>query len=166
MNRILLVLVALAASVVSVNGQQRQVRILEQADSPVNVLSCSGIYLTGGTYTSRGINYTAEYQNKSTRTILAVEVVFVSFDVWNTYLGIFGGLDMDALQPGKKRKGGWATSPYGDFSFWSGAAYIGKVRFEDGEIWKADLVGIAQEIQKIESDFDIKRLQSRPPEKE
>ncbi len=68
---------------------------------------------------------------------------------------------MSPVAPSSKEKGGWVARAYADFSFHTGVAYVSKVRFEDGEIWTADLDAIAQEMRKIEKDFDVKQLRKK-----
>ena len=56
----------------------------------------------------------------------------------------------------------WVARAYADFSFLTGIAYINKVRFDNGEIWSADLDAVADEMRKIEEDFDVERLEEKP----
>ena len=68
---------------------------------------------------------------------------------------------MEQLAIGATNKGEWVASAYSDFSFHTGVAYVSKVRFEDGEIWSADLSAIVVELKKIEKDFDVNRLRKK-----
>ena len=47
-------------------------------------------------------------------------------------------------------------------SFLTGVAYVSKVRFADGTIWAADLDAVAEELRKIEKDFDVMKLKGKP----
>jgi hypothetical protein len=51
--------------------------------------------------------------------------------------------------------------PYADFSFLTGVAYISRVRFDDGQIWVADLNAVEGELRKIDKDFDAARLKEK-----
>lgn len=151
----------------SAQAQNTPNKIVTQADAPVRILKYDARYQeSSGTFSVRGINHAAEYENTTTRKIVAVQLGLVSFDVWNKFLDQTMGIDMSGLQPGKKKVGAWAATAYGDFSFWSGFVYVSKVRFDDGEIWAADLGTIVQELRQLEDDFDINRLKPKIPEKE
>ena len=60
--------------------------------------------------------------------------------------------------PGAASKGTWVATALSDFAFHTGVAYVSKVRFANGEIWKADIDQIASELSKIEEDFDASVL--------
>ena len=68
---------------------------------------------------------------------------------------------MSSLAPGAKDKGEWVASRYAGFSFHTGVAYVSKVRFDDDEIWVADLTDVLAEMKKIEKDFDASRLKKK-----
>ena len=73
---------------------------------------------------------------------------------------------MDSLDPGDDTEGTWVASAYADFSFYTGVAYVSKVRFSDGMIWEADLEAVANSIRDIQEDFDASRLQEDNDETE
>jgi hypothetical protein len=68
---------------------------------------------------------------------------------------------METIAPGSKEKGKWVATSYADFSFHTGVAYVSKVRFDDEEIWSADLNSVVLELRKIEKDFDASRLKKK-----
>ena len=68
---------------------------------------------------------------------------------------------METIAPGSKEKGKWVATSSADFSFHTGVAYVSKVRFDDGEIWSADLNSVVLELRKIEKDFDASRLKKK-----
>ena len=131
---------------------------------PLNITSYAAVYQEGGRYSTEGIRHTVEYKNNSGKTIVAVQIGLVSFDVWNEFLDRTGGVSLENLDPGESRKGTWVARAYADFSFLTGVAYVSKIRFIDGTIMEADLDAIAQELRKIEEDFDILKLKKKPSE--
>jgi hypothetical protein len=135
--------------------------IIGQPNSPIEIIGYSASYQERGTYTTGGIRHNLEYTNRGTQKVQAIRFGLVSFNVFNQYLAKTGGLSMDDLLPGKKEKGGWVQSPYADFSFLTGLAYVDLVRLEDGTIWKADEETVLSEIRKIEKDFDAKLLKEK-----
>ena len=138
--------------------------ILIQPDCPLEITSYDAVYQEGGTYTSKGIRHRLDYMNSTDAEIVAVRFGLVSFDVWNEFLSRMGGVGMDRLSPGATEKGTWIASTYGGFSFLTGVAYVSKVRFASGEIWGGDLDDIADELRKIEADFDASNLKEKRPQ--
>lgn len=132
--------------------------IIAQPNSPVQITAYSARFASRSTYSREGINHDVAYLNRGRQKIGAIRFGLVSFDVFNRFLGKTGGLSMDDLEAGKSQKSSWAHSPYADFSFSTGLAYVDLVRLEDGTIWQADESVILEELRKIEKDFDAKRL--------
>ncbi len=47
----------------------------------------------------------------------------------------------------------WESAPEAH-AYLIGVLYVSRVRFEDGQIWKADLASVISELKKIDADFD------------
>ncbi len=140
---------------------QKSAKIISQVDAPVKIISYEADYQKRGTYTSEGIRHDIKYQNVSLKQIIAVQIGLVSFDIWNEFLDRTGGVSMEKLEPNEAESGAWIATAYADFTFYTGVAYVGKVRFSDGIIWEADLDAIASEMKKIEKDFDVSSLKGK-----
>lgn len=140
-------------------------KIIAQTNAPLIITSYSANYQEGSRSTSEGIRHVVEYKNASEKKVVAVQIGLVSFDVWNEFLGRTGGISLSVIDPGKSEKGAWLTNAFSDFSFLTGFAYVSKVRFDDGTIWVADLNEIAEEMRKIERDFDIQILKAKTEKK-
>ena len=141
-------------------------KVIEQPSAPVKILSYESAYQAGaGAYVREGIRHALDYQNISTKSTVAVQFGLVSFDVWNEFLDRTAGVDIETILPQAMSKGTWVASRYADFSFHTGVAYVSKVRFEDGQIWQADLDAILSELRKIESDVDAAHLKKRDESK-
>lgn len=85
--------------------------------------------------------------------------------MFNEFIDRTQGVSIEEITPGGTDKGTWLASALADFSFLTGVAYVSKVRFDNGEIWAADLDHIGQELAKIEKDFDVSLLEKgREPE--
>lgn len=52
-------------------------------------------------------------------------------------------------------------SPYADFSFHTGVAYVDAVRLDNGTIWHADESVTVAELRQLQKDFDAKMLEER-----
>lgn len=140
-------------------------KIIAQPTSPVTVTFYSARYQEGGRYTTEGIRHNVEYKNTSNSAVVAVRIGLVSFDVWNEFLDRTGGVSIEDISPSGTDTGAWVARAYADFSFLTGFAYISKVRFADGRIWEADLDAIANEMRKIERNFDVEKLKGKEDEK-
>ena len=151
-----------------VGNPQDRSQVILQLDAPVKITSYDSGYKDAlslpslNYYRSEGIKHKAEYENTSGRKIIAVGITFIAFNVWNEYMTKVLGVSMEGMRPGEKDKGEWDMGfVAGDFAFFTGVAYVSKVRFENGEIWRADLEHIAEQLKKIESSFDAANLSSR-----
>ena len=136
--------------------------IIAQPNSPVEITKYTARFQRRTTYTTEGISHSLEYTNRGTQKIVAIRFGLVSFDVFNRFLGKTGGISTDDIVPAAlPKKGEWVSSPYADFSFLTGLAYVDLVRLEDGTIWQADEAMVLAEIRKIEKDFDAKLLKEK-----
>ena len=152
-------LLALLLIVVQSKATDPEAKIIAQQNAPVEITSYSAVFRTGTKYSSEGIVHSITYKNTSERTVAAMQFGLVSFDIWNEFLDRTGGITIEDVAPGGTDKGSWRATAYADFTFLTGFAYVSKVRFSDGEIWIADLEAIAEEMRKIEQDFDVQKLE-------
>jgi len=156
---------ALLTTLLLVAGQafaiEPEAKIIAQAGAPLTITSYSAAYQMGGRYTTEGIQHNVEYKNTGDKPVVAVQIGLVSFDVWNEFLDRSGGVSIEEVEPGASMKGTWVARAYA-VSFLTGVAYVSKVRFADGTIWAADLDAVAEELRKIEKDFDVMKLKGKP----
>lgn len=146
----------------STYAQRSESKILKQKNVPVAIEAYQAQFQRrAGTYQREGINHAIEYRNTSGRNITAIQFGLVSFDIWNEFLDRMGGVTMRTLKSNEKDKSEWTATAYADFSFNTGVAYVSKVRFDDGEIWSADLDEVAAQMRQIEKDFDVKNLKKK-----
>ena len=164
-NKVMFILAIVLFTIVGqASAIERLNKVIDQPNAPLKITSYRARYIMAGQYTSERIEHLVEYRNVSERKIVAVKIGLVSFDVWNEFLDITGGVSIQDLNPNAIDKGIWIGSVYGAFSFLTGVAYIAKVRFDNGEIWSTDLDAIAEEIRKIEEEFDVSKLKRKKEE--
>ncbi len=135
---------------------QTQDKIISQPDSPVKILSYEAQYQAGNSYSQEGVYHKVKYQNMTNRKIVAVQIGLVSFDIWNNYLDSLCGDHIEELDPNDTKEETWISTVNGGYSFCTGISYISKVRFENGEIWSADLDKVTQQMEEIEKGFNLK----------
>lgn len=153
----------LLASSASLDAQEEpQTTAIDQTASPIQITSYEAGYQERSQYSREGIRHSIEYRNVSDRSIRAVGFGLLSFSVFNDFIDRTRGIDMDSLDPDEDSDGAWVTSALSDFAFFNGVAYVSAVRFMDGEVWQADLDAIAEQVRKIQADFDAERLEGDP----
>lgn len=140
-------------------GQDTRPIIVEQPDSPVSLSEYSASYQESGSYQREGVKHELSYQNASDRDIVAFELEFVMFSVFNEYMDTFGGVSMDDLEAGEDDDGGWVASSLNAFTFHTGVAFVRQLRYENGDIWEADMSIVEERLQKIQSGFDASQLE-------
>ena len=143
---------------IGVNALEPVAKIIKQENAPIRLQSYEAKYKEGGSYTREGIYHSVNYVNTSDQEIVAIQITFVSFDVWNELLDRTGGFALNNLSPEEKEEGSWVVTAYADSSFYTGVAYVSKVRFASGEIWEVNYDRILQELKQIESDLTREQL--------
>ena len=136
-------------------------RVIAQPGSPIRITAYGAAYQEGAPNSPEGIRHTVAYENSGDKTMVAVEICLVSFDLFNESLDRTAGLTIRDLVPGAADKRTWVAHAPGDFSFQTGIAYVNRVRFADGTFWNADLRAVGLELKKIQKDFDATTLDHR-----
>ena len=114
-----------------------------------------------GTNSREGIRHTLRYRNVSKRKIVALQFGLLAFDIFNEFQDRLGGFTIQDVEPGAETYGTWLASARAEAAFYTGVAYLSKVRFADGEVWSADLDNIARQVQDIEVGFSVDSLHSK-----
>ena len=113
-------------------------------------------------WADEGIAHVVEYRNITERKIVAVVFGLLAFDIFNESQDVVQGWSLDGLEPDVSESGTWTRRSNMEEAFHTGMVYVAKVRFENGEIWRADLEDIVKQIQKVEEDFSPDSLPSEP----
>jgi len=140
-------------------------RVIPQAGAPIRITAYGAAYQESGRNSPEGIRHTVAYENAGDRTIAAVEIVLVSFDVWNEFLDRTAGLTIRDLLPGAADRRTWVDQAEADYSFQTGIAYVNRVRYDDGSFWSADRRAVTAELKKLQPDFDAANLHREPVKK-
>ena len=134
-------------------------RILEQPDAPISIIEYVAEYQNRGQYSSEGIRHTVTYRNRTGRKIVAMQFGLLAFNIFNEFQDRLGGYTIEDVDPDEVEIGVWIANARAESSFYTGVAYISKVRFEDGEVWNADYEGVVlQQLQEIEQDLELEAL--------
>ena len=139
-------------------------RVLAQEGAPIVISAYSAGYQPRESFNREGIRHFPIYRNVSTRKKIALQFGLLAFDIFNEFQDRLGGYTIQDVDPGATAKGSWAASARAESAFHTGVAYLSKVRYEDGEVWSADLDNVTMQVQKIEAGFSVESLQSRQDE--
>lgn len=176
MRTVIGIMVLVCSSTVSADLPPAEHKILSQPNSPVKIIrygaECKEYHIRDS-YIRDDIHHKVAFLNISSQVIVAVKINLMSFNVFNEFMHGESGYavtDMDTFtrmydpnNPSRNylyaTKGTWiANLTEKNSNFYWGAAYISKVRFEDGEIWIADYDQIARQIRDIDSSLGIERI--------
>ena len=122
---------------------QKSVEFLSSAGQDAAYIAAS--LDTAKFWLDEGIIHRVEYRNTTERKIIAIVFGLLAFDVFNELQDNCHGYVLEGLEPGVLAKSGWLRRPSTEWAFYTGVAYVVKVRFEDGEIWEADLEDAAEQ---------------------
>ncbi len=136
-------------------------KAVPQENAPVNIVNYTAYYDEGSPSEQEGISHSVLIRNNSNNSVVAVELAFVEFDVWNQHLGKALGLSRATVEKGKTDGVSWQHTPYGAGAFQTGVAWVSRVRFADGTIWTADIKTILPALFEIQKDFDANELKKK-----
>jgi hypothetical protein len=104
-----------------------------------------------------GYNYEVGYTNASSQDIVALQVNVVAFNAFWEYCDTFAVFHGAIISPGKSLDKGGMVSFNNDVSALYYAAWVDKVLFDDGTVWKMDLATVRQQIEEkfnVSVDYD------------
>jgi len=137
---------------------------VEQPNAPLRIAEFeaeSQSARSGSQFTSArlaGIQYGVEIENISGRKIDAYRLGFVAFNVFNEFLSQFGGYSLDEFDLEDSEGASWYHTISNAQTFHTGVVCVDRVRFENGDVWVADLELIGARLMQIEEDFDLSIL--------
>jgi len=65
---------------------------------------------------------------------------------------------LDQIEPEGVDKGTWVATALSDFTFLTGVAYVNRVRFENGEIWEADIKNVLSVLTAIQEGVEAEDI--------
>ncbi len=125
-------------------------RTLDQPDVPVSLTAYEADYDGVRLFQADGIRHQVNFLNTSDRDVVAVKVRFVMFSVFYDVIDEVGEVVLDRLAAGTSDDDAWTNDPPNASTFYVGAAYVDKVRFDNGDIWEANADNIEKQLARIE----------------
>ena len=89
---------------------------------------------------------------------MALQFGLLSFNIFNEFQDRLSGFTIEPLAVGMSSSGSWRASASAESSFYTGVAYVSKIRFFNGEVWSANLADITKQVQEIEEGFSVESL--------
>lgn len=117
-------------------------------------------------YKSEGSDYryVAEYQIDAKEPLSAIEVKFLTFDIWGEYQRTLSATDIEDLPAGQtKLTGQWRTFSENEASeYYASIAYVARVRTKTGRVAVADVAPVIAEAKKFSERFNPAVLEPSP----
>jgi hypothetical protein len=141
------------------------------ASLPADLVGTVGFKTEGYLSLERGVvcTYTAEYSINAKEPLSAIEVRFLSFDVWGGHQRSFSETHVQDIKAGEQTSFSlsWDLSPSENEAkeFYASIAYITRVRTQSGHIVEADPSPVLEEAQKFYKKFTIEDLEPKPEKK-
>ena len=112
--------------------------------------------------------YSADYSIVVREPVVAVEVRFITFDVWGSRTGALSATDIRDFAPGRYELNAiWNLFSENEAAeHYASVGYVALVRTETGEIQHADTEAVTEVAQQYMSDFTSDLLDEDPPEKQ
>ena len=120
------------------------------------------IYKSSSSYSSGGYRYTAELSIKPTVDISAIEVRFITFDVFGNKMRNLSATYVQDMAKGTviSFSPQWTCSSENDAEeYLSSIAYIAQVRTSDGKVYYYDADAIVSEVLKFTSKFSADQIE-------
>ena len=135
----------------------------------VNLIGTPGIttiYQRGGTYSSGGYRYKADYSIRVTEPVVAVEVRFITFDVWGERTRALSATDIRDFALGNhKLDAEWNLYSENEASeHYASIGYVATIRTTAGEIHRADVGAVTDAARNYMSSFTSDLLDEDPPD--
>ena len=134
---------------------------------PVDLVGSPGvttIYESGGQYSRGEYRYAADYTIKVKEPVVAIEVRFITFDVWGARTRALQATDVQDFAPGDHvLHGEWRLHSENEASeHYASIGYVASVRTAAGEVHRADTDAVTDAARRYMSDFTSDLLNEGP----
>lgn len=129
---------------------------------PVDIVGTTGI---SSTYGDRNYQYTAEYSIKTKEAISAIEVRFLTFDIWGNHVRNLSATDIQDVEANVTQKFDAKWNEHSETrisEYYASIAYIAHVRTVDGRVMKTNLETVLKEARKFSDKFSKNDLDPKP----
>jgi hypothetical protein len=152
----------LAEVVAKESSLKREWIAVHDSTIPVDLEGTPGVspeYVYG-----RGYRYRTKFRITTKQPIRAVEVIFLTFDVWGNHVRSLSFEEVADVAAGvtKDLQGEWALSDNDVERHYASIAYVARVRVEDGQVLVAPVDTVLDEARKFSAKFTAAQLEPKP----
>lgn len=129
---------------------------------PVDIVGTTGVNTA---YGDRKYQYGAEYSIKTKEAISAIEVRFLTFDIWGNHVRNLSATGIQDVKAGVTQKFDAKWNEYSEnrvSEYYASIAYIAQVRTADGRVVKANPETVLKEARKFSDKFSKSDLEPKP----
>ena len=126
------------------------------------------IYESGERYSRESYQYSAEYSITAKEDLSAVEIRFLTFDIWGNHSRNLSATDIVDMAAGTTKSfvGKWNVYSENEVSeYYASIAYIAQVRTKSGRVIKANPKFVLEQAQKFSKKFSEEDLEPKPEKK-
>ena len=126
------------------------------------------IYEKGDRYSNGNYQYSAAYTITTKESIAAIEVRFLTFDIWGNHSRNLSAIDIVDMSSGTTRSfdNKWSIYSENEVSeYYASIAYISQIRTMDGKVIKADTKAVLEQARKFAKKFTEGDLEPTPEKK-
>jgi hypothetical protein len=109
--------------------------------------------------------YFGSFKLKVGEPLAAVEVRFVTFDVWGEHVRNLSSTEVVDMEPGEHDlSGAWQVYSENEVSeYYASIAYVARARTKTGRVVQADIAAVVAEAQKLSAKFSPEDLEPQKP---
>jgi hypothetical protein len=148
---------------------QREFVFVHDSALPVVVTGTPGVTTIYKRDGYRGeYRYSVNVELKTTKALRAIQVKFLTFDVWGEHVRTLSSEDVTDVPADtvKKMSSEWQLFSENDVEkHYATIGWVSRVRLDDGRIVVADEAPIVAEAMKFSSKFKAEDLEPKPPSK-
>lgn len=129
---------------------------------PVDIVGTTGVS-TG--YGSSNFRYEAKYEIQTKEAISAIEIRFLTFDIWGEHVRNLSSTEIEDVKGGVTKKFDAFWTEYSEnrvSEHYASIAYIAQVRTADGRVLKANPEIVLKEARKFSEKFSKSDLEPKP----
>jgi len=151
---------------------QREWIAVHDASVPIQFDGTPGVitpFTRGGEYSNGEYRYQAKFVLRASADVRAVQVRFLTFDVWGSHIQTLSYEEVADVAAGtaKEVTGQWRLFSENDAEkFYASIAYVSRARLKDGRVIAAKDDPVIEEARKFSAKFTAQDLEpgSRPPQ--
>lgn len=139
---------------------------IKQANLPAKLKGTPGVSTI---YSGRSehYEYSADYEVDFAEPVVAIEVRFITFNVWGERVNSLVATDVEDYAPGtQKLSATWNLYSENEASeYYASIAYVSRVRTKDGRVLTADIQPVLDEAHRFNAKFAESDLDPKKPTK-